>query len=155
MPNDVSFDPAVFLNQQFEGANDTKITPCPVGEYPALSDKVDVVKWQKKDDPSTNGLKLVILWDIQDDGVKQLLGRDKVLVPQDVMLDLTDTGELDMGSGKNVRLGRLREAVNLNTPGQPFSFGALRGQLAKVNVSHRTGKSPEDIFSEVDRVTAA
>lgn len=155
MPNDVSFDPAVFLNQQFEGTNDTKITPCPVGEYPALADKVDAIKWQKKDDPSVNGVKLRILWDIQDDSVRQLLGRDKVLAPQDVMLDLTETGELDMSAGKNVRLGRLREALDLNQPGQPFSFNAVQGRLAKVNVKHRTGDNPDDIYAEVDRVTHA
>src|SRR5690242_15024447 len=101
-----SFDPNVFLNQQFEEANDTKLTPPPVGEYPALSDKVDIVQWASGDG-TKRGLKAVILWDIQDDNVRQLLGRDKVLVKQDLMLDTTEDGSLDMSKGKNTRLGRL------------------------------------------------
>lgn len=146
-----AFDPALFMEQQFDGVNDTKIIPCPTGEFPGISDKVEVVQWSSEK-KGTSGLKLRVLWDIQDDSVRQLTGRDKVIVPQDVMLDLTDTGALDMGKGKNVRLGRLREALDLNTPGEPFSFGMIQGRVATVNVKHRPGDNPEDIFAEVDRV---
>lgn len=145
------FDPNTFLNQSFDGTNDTKIVPVPVGEYPGIADKVDVKQWSKKDG-SASGLKLDIVWDIQDENVAQLLGRDKVLCGQSIMLDLTEEGGLDMGKGKNVGLGRLREALDLNKPGEPFSFGMIQGRMAKVAVSHRTGDNPEDIFSEIKRV---
>lgn len=149
-----TFDPTTFMNQSIEGSNSTKITPCPVGEYLGIADKVDAVQWASGDG-TKSGLKLVVLWDVQDDNVRQLLSREKVLVPQDIMLDLTEEGNLDMGTGKNVRLGRLREALELNAPGEPFSPGMIQGRMATINVKHRPGKNPEDVFAEVDRVAKA
>jgi hypothetical protein len=147
----MSFDPATFLNTTVEGELDTKVTPCPVGEYLGISEKVDVKPWASKDG-SSSGLKVIILWDIQDENVKALLGRDKILVPQDIMLDLTEEGGLDMGKGKNVGLGRVREALDMNKPGEPFAIGNMQGRMATVVVSHRTGQTAEDIFHEIKRV---
>jgi hypothetical protein len=147
-----TFDPSTFLNATYDEALDTKVVPCPVGEYLGLADKVDVRQWAAKDG-SSSGLKAVILWEIQDDNVKQLLGRDKVVVPQEQMLDLTDTGQLDLGKGKNVGLGRIREALDLNTAGQPFAFSMIQGRMAKVNVTHRT--AGEDIYAEIKRIAKA
>ena len=151
----MSFDPSTFLNAEYNETNDTKVTPCPVGEYPAIAEKVDVQTWQKKDG-SASGLKLNILWDVQDENVRALLGRDKIIVPQQIMLDLNESGTgLDMGKGKNVSLGRLREALDLNKPGEPFSFGMLQGRMATVIVSHRPGENPEDVFHEIKKVAKA
>lgn len=156
----MSFDPSSFLNQTTTEANDTKIIPCPAGEYLALADKVDIKTWQKKDG-SASGLKLEILWEIQDDSVRQFLDRDKVTVRQDQMLDVLETGNpdnpymLDQGKGKNVGLGRIREALGLNAPGEPFSFSMIGGRLAKVKVGHRTGNTPEDVFAEVNGIASA
>lgn len=150
----MSFDPATFLNTTVEGQLDTKLIPCPVGEYLAISEKVDVKPWASKDG-SSSGLKIIILWDIQDENVRQFVGREKVLVPQDIMLDLTEEGTLDMGKGKNIGLGRVREALEMNTPGEPFAIGNMQGRMATVSVSHRPGQNPEDIFHEVKRVAKA
>jgi hypothetical protein len=146
----MSFDPNAFLNQQFDEANDTKLVPCPTGEYLAVADKVEVKQWASKDG-SSSGLKVEILWDIQDENVKALLGRDSVKVPQQQMLDLTDTGQLDFGTGKNVGLGRIREALDLNTAGEPFAFGMIQGRMATAKVSHRIYN--DDIFAEIKAVT--
>lgn len=145
----MSFDPNTFLNQQFDEANDTKLVPCPTGEYLAVADKVEVKQWASKDG-SSSGLKVEILWDIQDENVKALLGRDTVKVPQQQMLDLTDTGQLDFGTGKNVGLGRIREALDLNTPGEPFAFGMIQGRMATAKVSHRIYN--DDVFAEIKAV---
>lgn len=145
----MSFDPNTFLNTTFEEVNDTKSTPVPAGEYLAISDKVEIKPWASKDG-SSSGIKLEIVWDIQDDNVKALLGRDSVKCTQQQMLDLTDTGALDMGKGKNIGLGRIREALDLNVAGQPFSFGMIQGRMAKVVVSHRT--SGEDLYAEIKRI---
>jgi hypothetical protein len=147
-----SFNPSEFLNQSFDEALDTKMVPCPVGEYLAIADKVDVKPWAARDG-SSSGLKLEIMWDIQDENVKQLLSRDTVKVKQDQMLDLTDTGQLDLGKQKNVGLGRIREALGLNVPGEPFSFGMIQGRMAKVKVSHRP--SGEDLFAEIKAIASA
>lgn len=143
------FDPNTFLNSTYEEANDTKIVPCPAGEYLAIADKVEVKPWASRDG-SSSGLKLAILWDIQSDDAKAIVGRDSVKVPQDQMLDLTDTGALDMGKGRNVGLGRLREALGMNAPGEPFSMGAIQGRMAKVVVSHRP--NGEDLYAEIKKV---
>jgi hypothetical protein len=66
------------------------------------------------------------------------------------MLDLTPGGGLDLGKGKNVGLGRLREAVRLNDSSKPFSFAQLPGQAARVTVSHRI--DGEDTYSEIKKV---
>lgn len=145
----MSFDPNTFLNSTYEEANDTKIVPCPAGEYLAIADKVEVKPWASRDG-SSSGLKLAILWDIQSDDAKAIVGRDSVKVPQDQMLDLTDTGALDMGKGRNVGLGRLREALGMNAPGEPFSMGAIQGRMAKVVVSHRP--NGEDLYAEIRKV---
>jgi len=145
----MSFDPATFLNTEVSEALDTKVVPCPVGEYLALADKIDVKTWSTKDG-SKSGVKLEILWDVQDENVKALLSRDKVVVQQTVMLDTTEAGTLDLGKGKNIGLGRLREALDLNVAGQAFSFPMITGRLATVIVSHRV--DGEDIYAEIRKV---
>lgn len=144
-----SFNPDEFLNTQYDEALDTKIIPCPVGEFPGLAEKVDIKTWAARDG-SSSGLKLVIIWDIQDDNAKVLTNRDPLRVKQEQMLDLTDTGALDMGKGKNVGLGRIREALGLNTPGEPFAFSMIQGLMAKCNVTHRV--SGQDVFDQVSAI---
>lgn len=144
----MSFDPQSFLDASITETLDTKIIPCPQGEYMGIIDKVVPRQWTSKDG-ATSGIALDIFWLVEDQGVKDFLGRDTVTVKQGVMLDTKDGG-LDVSKGKNVGLGRLREAVNMNTPGQPFSFAMLAGQAAKITVSHRI--SGEDTFAEVKTV---
>lgn len=130
------FNPEEFLQSaQISEANSTASIPIPVGEYPAGIQEVKIATWAKKDG-SASGLKLQVFWGIEDDAVKSFLGRDKVVVRQDIMLDLTEAGGIDTGKGKNIGLGRLREAVDLNVPGQPFSFPMLPGRMAKVAIVH-------------------
>ena len=135
---------------QIEGQNDTKIIPVPAGEYTAMIEEVKVRQWQSKADPSKSGLTLDVQWSIDDASVKELLGRDKVTVKQGIMLDLTDAGGLDMGKGRNIGLGKLREGLNLNVPGQPFAFSMIPGRGAKVSVTHRI--DCENIYAEVKGV---
>ncbi len=132
----MSFDPSLFLDSQVTESNSTSTIPVPVGEYLAVVEKVDARQWTKKDDPTVSGIALDIVYSISDQNVLDLLGRDKVTVKQGIILDMTDAASIDFGKGKNVSLGRLREAVDLNVPGQPFAFSMLIGRMAKVNVVH-------------------
>lgn len=141
------FDPNQFLDLQITEANDTKVIPVPVGEFTAVADKTECRTWQSKKDPSKSGVTLEVTWAIDDQGVKELLGRDQVTVRQGIMLDLTDEGGLDMGKGRNVGLGRLREALGLNVPGQPFAFSMIPGRMAKIKVDHRI--DGENVYAEV------
>lgn len=147
------FDPSSFLEMSVAESNSTVSIPVPAGEFVAFVDKVEARPWTKKDDPSKSGVALDILWNIDDANVKAMLDREKVTAKQGIMLDLTDTGGLDMGKGKNVGLGRLREACGLNEPGQPFAFRMLEGKAAKVVIEHRADpKNSEIIYAEVKAV---
>ena len=132
----MSFDPQAFLEASITEANDTKVIPVPQGEYVAIIDKIVPRTWTAKDGTSS-GVAVDIQWIIENDEVKAFLGRDTVTVKQGLMLDILPSGALDMSKGKNISLGRLREAVGQNKPGQAFSFQNLPGQMAKVTVSHR------------------
>lgn len=146
-----TFDPNQFLDMQFDSVNDTKVVPVPVGEYLAVAMEVKPRPWQSKADPSKAGIALDIVWSIEDQGVKALLDRDEVKVKQGIMLDMTEAGGLDMGKGKNISLGRLREAIDQNRPGQPFAFSMITGRMAKVLIAHRV--DGDQIYSEVKAVT--
>ena len=145
----MSFDAQSFLDATITGSNDTKIIPVPIGEYMGIIDKVTPRQWQSKDG-TQSGVAIDILWLIEDAGVKQLLGRETVTCKQGIMLDLNASGGLDLSKGKNIGLGRLREAIGKNEEGQSFSFSQLQGTCAKVSVSHRI--SGEDTFAEVKGV---
>lgn len=144
------FDPNQFIDLQVTESNDTKLVPVPEGEYTAVVEEITSRTWTSKADPSKSGVTLELQWSIDDAGVKAFLGREKVTVKQGVMLDLTESGGLDMGKGKNVGLGRLREAFDLNKPGVPFSPSMFPGRMAKVSVKHRV--VDDAIYAEVKAV---
>lgn len=144
----MSFDPQSFLDSSVSGSNDTVVIPVPVGEYMGIIEKVMPRQWQSKDG-STSGVALDLFWLVEDANVKQYLGRDTVTCKQGIMLDLTPAGAVDMAKGKNIGLGRLREAVGKNDEGQ-FSFAMLPGLSAKISVQHRV--SGDQTFAEVKGV---
>lgn len=145
----MSFDADAFLQSSITDALDTKVIPCPMGEFQGIVESIKPRQWQSKDGTQT-GIALDIFWLVEDEGVKAQLGRKEVKVKQGIMLDTTPQGGLDTAAGKNIGLGRLREAVNLNEPGQPFSFAMLPGLAAKIKVDHRI--VGEDTYAEVKAV---
>lgn len=145
----MSFDPQAFLDSAVSGSNDTKVIPVPVGEYMGIIQDVKPRPWQSKDGTSS-GVALDVTWLVEDANVKQYLGRETVTCKQGIMLDLTPSGGVDMAKGKNIGLGRLREAVGKNNEGEPFSFSMLPGLSAKISVTHRIHN--DDTFAEVKGV---
>ena len=145
------FDPNAFLDQVIEEVGSTEIIPIPAGEYMATIDKTEIAQWSKRDDPTISGLKLKVTWSLEDQAVRELLNREKVTVVQDIMLDMTDTGSLDMGKGRNVELNRLRAAIDLNVSG--FSFNQLDGRMARITVKHDPDKTdPQKFYTRVKSV---
>ncbi len=143
------FNAQEFLDATTTAAGSTKIIPVPIGEYMGVIDKVAPRQWQSKDG-TQSGIALDVIWLVEDEAVKQALGRPTVTTKQGIMLDLTPQGALDYSEGKNVGLGRLREAVGKNEEGVPFSFSMLPGLSAKIAITHRVVS--EDTFSEVKSV---
>jgi hypothetical protein len=147
-----TFDPDAFLSGGVDAGFSTEPLICPEGSFRAQIDN-----YEGRSIQTDNGERKIlrIMWDILDDGVRTQLERTTVKVPQDIWLDLDSNGALDTGKGKNVDLGRLREALGQNaTPG--WTFSNLRGQMALVRVAHRSDRNnPERKFAEIRRVTAA
>ncbi len=150
---DVSaFDPQTFIDSSIEGANDTSITPVPIGEWMAQADNVKGRKINTKD-----GERAVmdVTWEILDEGVKEEMEREKVTCRQSVFLDITAEGGIDFGKGKNRQLGLLREALGQNDPSRQWAPSMVIGQPAKVVVEHSPNDNdPENPYSNVVRVTA-
>jgi hypothetical protein len=142
-----AFDPDMFMNTQTTDANDTKFVPVPEGEFDAVIEAIT---------PKTAGDKPVldVKWAINDEGVKVATGLPNPSARQTIWLDLTEQGGLDSSKGKNIGLGKLREALGQNTPGQSWSPGMLIGRVARIKIGHRSGKEPGEVFADVKQVTA-
>ena len=142
------FDPDTFLNTSVEGQLDTRNIPIPEGEWPATISGVASRVVGEESKPV-----LDITWKIEDnEEVKAVTQRDVSTVRQTVWLDISESGGLDMGKGKNVQLGKLRDAVNQNGP-TPWSAVMLEGAYAIIRVGHRI--SGEDTYSDVKAVAKA
>lgn len=145
------FDPKLFGQTEIVGQNDTIRPYIEDGEYPAIVDSYDFRQYDRKDGPGKSTF-MDLLWSVDDAKAREVMNREKVLVRQSIGLDLTSDGNLDMGKGRNVNLGRLREALGLNRPGQPFKFDDFVGRTAKIKVTTR--KDGDDTYNDVKGVTA-
>ena len=151
-----TFDPNAFLDQTISDANSTSVTPCPPGEHSAYVDKIAIRPWTSKTDSTKSGVALDVSWKVTSQEAIAHCEREEIFVKQGVMLDLTDDGsQLDMSRGKNVGLGRLREALGLNVPGQPFNMNMIPGRSAVINVVHEPNPNdPESVYTNVRGVRA-
>jgi len=136
-----------------QGANDTSLPLIPEGEYPAIVDKYEGRQIETKRGPAT---VVDITWAVDDATAKEVTGMEKPTIRQSVFLDMTAEGGIDMGEGKNVQLGRLREALGLNNPDVPFEFSQLAGQAGMILVSHNPDKNdPDTVYANVKKVGQA
>lgn len=127
-----SFNLTALQNIELTEAFDTTFVPVPENEdgYVAV-----ITKYELKAPKSS--VILDITWEIDDAGVTAVTGREKNSVRQSIFLDMTDHGTLDAGKGKNVGLGKLREALGQNQKGKPWSFGSLVGACGRIFVKQR------------------
>lgn len=151
----MQFDPATFMQTVYTEVNDTMVVPCPAGDWQAqiveLKPKTGTISKGERAGETWAGVDVV--WEIGDDRVTSITGRKPTKVRQNVFLDLNASGSIDFSRGKNISLGRLREACDLNRPGQPFNFSQLIGKLAVVEVSHRVDASDASkLYDEVKSV---
>jgi hypothetical protein len=158
VPAAAPFNAELLMGTTLDEANATEMIRVPEGEYIAVSEPITAESFKefdirKGDRAGTKGLKLNIKWLINDDtgGLKEMLGRPPSVL-QGIMLD-RGPGGLEMGKGKNVGLGRVREALNQNKTGVPWNFSMLGGQVAKIKVKHRM--DGDQTYVEVSDITAA
>lgn len=129
-----AFNPDLFLNTETDSASATTYTPVPEGEFNAS------IKTIKPRVLTDGRAVLDITWTVDDETARQETGMAEPSVRQTLWLDTTESGGLDFGKGKNVGLGRLREALGQNQAGKPWAPGMLVGQVATVKVSHSIDK---------------
>lgn len=147
--SNAEFNAESFLHTQYTEENSTVRLPLIEGEYRGLITKVAAAM-------TKNGTpKLDVSWEIDHAELADEVGRDKTTIRQTVWLDFNDAGNLDFGSGKNLQLGRLREAVGQNVAGDPWSPKNLEGEMATVRVKHRVdANDAEVIYEDIRSVTA-
>lgn len=147
----MTFDPNSFMQSSFNGKLDTVIPALPEDDYRAIIDDVTHRSVDTKNGEERHILRL--RWKITDDGKLAAINRTSASVNQDLWLDIDASGKLDEGEGKNVGLGRVLDALNLN--GQPWSPGMLKGMgPCIIRITQRPDqKNPENVFNDVSRVT--
>lgn len=140
----MSFDAQSFLDATTTDSSATSLEPIPEGEYPAVISALDIRSGESEKGPWA---MLDIKVEVQDPSVEAKLER-KPVSKMSVFLDKDDPSQK-----KNVTLGRIREALNLNSPGQPFSPNMMIGRQCKVAIGHREHKGA--IYDEVKAILKA
>lgn len=148
------FDPNEILNQQSTEAFSTQHDACPEGEFQSIITKTNIreFKYKAEDRKGQTGYSLDVTFTVLDPQIEAALGRQPT-VRGSYLLDITPTGGLDGGKGKNIGLGILREAVSQNAPGMPWNMRMLEGQQLVIKVKHRI--EGDRIYADVDRVRKA
>ena len=150
------FDPAMFLDTTITEPS-TKRNPLTAGaDFVGIIGEVKSRTWTGRADPTKGGVvvdvPIVVDLSAYPDEAKRV-GADKVTLTDGIMLDITEGGMIDNSPGKNGKLRRYREALDMNKPGDAFSFRAMQGRTIKVKISHRTYEG--EIFDQVDSVAKA
>lgn len=119
-----TFNPDDFMNQAV-GEGSTTVTPIPPGEYYATIEKVEPKPYTRKD-TGEGGINLMVTFKLMDDNgsLAEQIGRPP-MVTQSYFTDLSPSGGLDMGKGKNIQINRLRDALGQNAPN--WTPGMLQG----------------------------
>ena len=150
-------DMSALLNAPVAGPLSTIVKVVKEGEYKVVVDDGD--KWITfRDGDASKNLspQAIVLFSVLDEGVRKDLGREKVLVPMTIWMDVTESGTIDTSEGKNVSFGRLFEVAGIANLGPTFGdrVNALRGKgpfIAKV--SQRADKNDPTVkYAEVKKV---
>jgi hypothetical protein len=141
------FNPDTFLSTETQSANATTYVPVPEGEHQAM------IKTIKPRVLTDGRAVLDVTWAVDSDEARAETGMAEPTVRQTLWLDTTEQGGLDFGKGKNVQLGRLRDALGQNQSGKPWAPGMLVGGVAKIKVAHSIDKRDgETINADVKAV---
>ena len=147
----MTFDSQSFLNTETTGAMSTEYPVIDEGDYTVQIDKLDAKQVVSSKNGETYHF-LDITYIVDDEAARAKTGMAQPRARQSIILDLTDDGRLDKTEGKNVALGRVRDAVGQNDPSRPWSFQMLIGQTCRGSIKHRVADDGR-IFAEVKAVT--
>ena len=149
------FDPNDLLQSTTTEKGSTSIIPIPKGEWVGII-QGDKLKFrqsesQKKGREGEIFTVLDIVFAFDDPQVKEATQRDTPMSRMSLFVDLAADGRsLDMSTGKNIQLNRLRETLGQNLEGRPWAPSMLGGQACKCKVDWRPdNKNPEIVYDEV------
>lgn len=147
-----TFNPDLFLQTNYSEETSTKTNLLPVGDYTGVIKELTPRNVQGKQDTT----KWYVFLDFQVEigtppELKEEIGRDFTRIRHSIGIDLSENGAIDMGKGKNIQLGRLREATGQNVSGQPWTPASLNNAMVKVKVSQEPNpKDPEIKYNRID-----
>jgi hypothetical protein len=149
----MTFDPASFESQTTNDESSTSLIPIPAGEYNAQIEDYKFTQGTSKKSGDTFTSMNITYRLLDDNGeIAQRIGREPK-IQQSYFIETTPQGGFDFAKGKNVWLGKIREAVGMNIPGQTFTFALLKGQVLRVNVIEDPQKDdPTTIYNRVKSV---
>lgn len=151
-----TFNADAFLNQTVEAVMDTFRVPFPAGDH----DDLQIKEVKINSGVNTKGQNVGKTWaqielklvstdpNVRDE--MKVEGDQDAAVFYREFLDLDDNGNLDVRSGKNIKLGKIRKAVGQNTE-EAWSLINLRGAMIGARVKHKLNESG-DAYAEVSAV---
>lgn len=141
------FNPDQFLATAVQGVLDTQRKPLPAVEFNGFIKEIkkpEVVKTKKGD-----SILMEIPIQIDCAQYEQELGYSSSVRSYKCWLDINAVGNLDMGTGKNIDLGKIREAVGQNGP-EEWTVTNLVGAPIRVQIKHREHEGK--IYDEISAV---
>lgn len=150
------FDPALFLDATIDQPS-VKRPPLPAAmDFVGVIGEIKPRTWVGKKDPTQGGVVMDVQITIDLSAypeVQKLIGLPKVVMFDGIMLDLTANGAIDNAPGKNRRLRLYREALDMNKPGDVFSFRMMQGRMVRVKIAHEVYQG--DVMDKIDSVAKA
>lgn len=150
-----NFDPETFLHATTTEAS-TRRPPIPAGlDFVGTIGEVKAEAWQSRDG-TKSGMKFNIPLRLDltsNPEVMKACGTDAVTLTDSVMLDLTSGGTIDYSPGKNSKLRRYRDALDLNKAGEPFSPAMFQGRLIRAKIKHDLYEG--EVYDKIDSVAKA
>lgn len=142
-----TFDPAAFKATVVEGQFETHTTPLPEDTYIAAIGETAIRAIKIDNEVS---ILCDVPFNVDDEALAERLGLNRLQVTQGFFLDLDKKGNLEFGPNKNIRLGKLRDALGQNSD-KAWNFGMLDGAgPLKIKVIKKPDKDDSSI--EYNRV---
>lgn len=152
--NPSAFNPDTFLQTNYADATSTATVLLPKDDYVGVIKDLVPRQVQGTKDPSKYYLFLDFQVEIGTPGaLKEELGRDISRIRDSISIELLEgSNAIDMGKGKNVKLGRLRDAAGQNISGEAWNPSMLNGAAVKVSVIQEP--SDKDPTIKYNRISA-